>query len=138
MSLVGTRPPTVDEWEKYELHHRARLAAKPGLRFIVVLYDLCIGRINNMTTISSKDTVVFKSMRGRRERSRELFKKILECVEINLVPALIECRLGRDAVRIHIEVINDFVRSASFGKIFGGWGLYEDGIFTTESMMKTF
>lgn len=25
MSLVGTRPPTLDEWEKYELHHRARL-----------------------------------------------------------------------------------------------------------------
>lgn len=31
MSLVGTRPPTVDEWEKYELHHRKRLAIKPGL-----------------------------------------------------------------------------------------------------------
>lgn len=31
MSLVGTRPPTVDEWEKYELHHRSRLAAKPGI-----------------------------------------------------------------------------------------------------------
>jgi lipopolysaccharide/colanic/teichoic acid biosynthesis glycosyltransferase len=31
MSLVGTRPPTVDEWEKYDLHHRARLAAKPGI-----------------------------------------------------------------------------------------------------------
>ncbi len=31
MSLVGTRPPTVDEWEKYELHHRARLAVKPGI-----------------------------------------------------------------------------------------------------------
>lgn len=31
MSLVGTRPPTVDEWERYELHHRARLAIKPGL-----------------------------------------------------------------------------------------------------------
>ena len=31
MSLVGTRPPTVDEWEKYEFHHRARLACKPGL-----------------------------------------------------------------------------------------------------------
>lgn len=31
MSLVGTRPPTVDEWEKYELHHRARLAIKPGI-----------------------------------------------------------------------------------------------------------
>ena len=31
MSLVGTRPPTVDEWEKYELHHRKRLATKPGI-----------------------------------------------------------------------------------------------------------
>ena len=31
LSLCGTRPPTVDEWEKYELHHRARLACKPGL-----------------------------------------------------------------------------------------------------------
>lgn len=31
MSLVGTRPPTVDEWEKYELSHRARLAIKPGI-----------------------------------------------------------------------------------------------------------
>ena len=31
MSLVGTRPPTVDEWEQYSPHHRARLCAKPGL-----------------------------------------------------------------------------------------------------------
>ena len=31
MSLVGTRPPTPDEWEKYEYHHRARLATKPGM-----------------------------------------------------------------------------------------------------------
>ena len=31
MSLVGTRPPTVDEMEKYEYHHRARLACKPGI-----------------------------------------------------------------------------------------------------------
>lgn len=31
MSLVGTRPPTPDEWEKYEFHHRARLATKPGI-----------------------------------------------------------------------------------------------------------
>ena len=31
MSLVGTRPPTIDEWEQYDLHHRARLAIKPGL-----------------------------------------------------------------------------------------------------------
>ena len=31
MSLVGTRPPTIDEWDKYELHHRVRLAIKPGI-----------------------------------------------------------------------------------------------------------
>lgn len=31
MSLVGTRPPTVDEYEQYELRHKKRLAAKPGL-----------------------------------------------------------------------------------------------------------
>lgn len=31
MSLVGTRPPTVDEYMQYEKHHKARLAMKPGL-----------------------------------------------------------------------------------------------------------
>lgn len=31
MSLVGTRPPTEDEWAQYKPYHRARLAVKPGL-----------------------------------------------------------------------------------------------------------
>jgi len=31
MSLVGTRPPTVDEWEKYSPQHRKRLSIKPGI-----------------------------------------------------------------------------------------------------------
>lgn len=31
MSLVGTRPPTVDEFEQYEEHHRIRLSIKPGI-----------------------------------------------------------------------------------------------------------
>lgn len=31
MSLVGTRPPTVDEWNRYDRHHRKRLCAKPGI-----------------------------------------------------------------------------------------------------------
>lgn len=31
MSLVGTRPPTLDEWERYEPRHRARLTMKPGV-----------------------------------------------------------------------------------------------------------
>ncbi len=31
MSLVGTRPPTVDEYMQYDFHHKSRLAIKPGL-----------------------------------------------------------------------------------------------------------
>lgn len=31
MSLVGTRPILVDELQQYELHHRARIATKPGI-----------------------------------------------------------------------------------------------------------
>ncbi len=31
MSLVGTRPPTVDEYEQYSLHHQGRLSMKPGI-----------------------------------------------------------------------------------------------------------
>lgn len=31
MSLVGTRPPTVDEYNKYKLHHRSRMAFMPGI-----------------------------------------------------------------------------------------------------------
>ena len=31
MSLVGTRPPTKDEWILYQDHHRARMAMRPGL-----------------------------------------------------------------------------------------------------------
>lgn len=31
MSLVGTRPPTVEEYEKYDYHHKVRLAIKPGI-----------------------------------------------------------------------------------------------------------
>lgn len=31
MSLVGTRPPTEEEFAQYEYHHKARLGIKPGL-----------------------------------------------------------------------------------------------------------
>ncbi len=31
MSLVGTRPPTVDEWEQYDESHRVRMCVKPGI-----------------------------------------------------------------------------------------------------------
>ena len=31
MTLAGTRPPLISETNLYELHHRARLAIKPGI-----------------------------------------------------------------------------------------------------------
>ncbi|WP_242870272.1 sugar transferase [[Clostridium] aminophilum] len=31
MSLVGTRPPTLDEWKRYKPEHRARMSTKPGI-----------------------------------------------------------------------------------------------------------
>ena len=34
MSLVGTRPILQDELQKYELHHRARIAIKPGIKLL--------------------------------------------------------------------------------------------------------
>lgn len=42
MSIVGTRPPTLDEWNKYELHHRARLAIKEGFFYPTVDKENCI------------------------------------------------------------------------------------------------
>lgn len=31
MSLVGTRPPTIDEWEQYDAAQRVRMSVKPGI-----------------------------------------------------------------------------------------------------------
>lgn len=31
MSLIGTRPPTIDEWNKYTPYYRSRLSIRPGI-----------------------------------------------------------------------------------------------------------
>ena len=46
MSLVGTRPILQDELLKYELHHRARIAIKPGITGISFFLILAIMDIN--------------------------------------------------------------------------------------------
>lgn len=61
MTLAGTRPPTVDEWDKYELHHRARLATKPGL---TGMWQVS-GR-SNITDFGLLAPMVFKRMRKVR------------------------------------------------------------------------
>ena len=69
MSLVGTRPPTVDEWEKYELHHRARLAIKPGITGM--------WQISGRSKITDFEQVVKLDTRYIREWSILLDIKIL-------------------------------------------------------------
>lgn len=69
MSLVGTRPPTLDEWEKYELHHRARLAIKPGITGM--------WQVNGRSKITDFEKVVELDTQYIRDWSLVLDLKIL-------------------------------------------------------------
>ena len=69
MSLVGTRPPTVDEWERYELRHHARLAVKPGITGL--------WQVSGRSNITDFDEVVELDKKYIREWSMELDLKIL-------------------------------------------------------------
>ncbi len=50
MSLVGTRPPTVDEWQRYEPYHRARMSTRPGITGL--------WQVSGRSNIRDFDTVV--------------------------------------------------------------------------------
>ena len=69
MSLVGTRPPTVDEWEKYEFHHRARLSCKPGITGL--------WQVSGRSNITDFEEVVKLDMQYIHNRSLRLDIKIL-------------------------------------------------------------
>ncbi len=69
MSLVGTRPPTVAEWEKYELRHMARLAAKPGITGL--------WQISGRSRITDFEEVVKLDMKYISEWSFRMDLKIL-------------------------------------------------------------
>ena len=57
MTLAGTRPILQDELQKYELHHRARIAIKPG--------------ITGMWQVTHRFTPTRMSVPQRQNRSRE-------------------------------------------------------------------
>ena len=69
LSLVGTRPPTVDEWEKYEPHHRARMAIKPGITGM--------WQVSGRSNITDFEEVVELDKKYIREWSMGLDLKIL-------------------------------------------------------------
>lgn len=59
MSLVGTRPPTVDEWEQYELHHRSRMSIKPGITGMwQVMLLLHLNQTKNLSYILTGDAII--------------------------------------------------------------------------------
>ena len=77
LSLCGTRPPTVDEWEKYELHHRARLAIKPGITGM--------WQVSGRSDITDFEQVVELDKKYIREWSMGLdFKILLQTVKVVL------------------------------------------------------
>ncbi len=69
MSLIGTRPPTIDEWEKYEMHHRARMTTKPGLTGM--------WQVSGRSQITDFEEVVKLDMKYITEWSIKLDIKIL-------------------------------------------------------------
>lgn len=85
MSLVGTRPPTVDEWDKYELHHRARLATKPGL---TGMWQVS-GR-SNITDFGWHDHVETLCFENGKSTSSRVFKELFYGHTV-LRPSCYEC-----------------------------------------------
>jgi lipopolysaccharide/colanic/teichoic acid biosynthesis glycosyltransferase len=77
LSLCGTRPPTVDEWEKYELHHRVRLAIKPGITGL--------WQISGRSNITDFEQVVELDKKYIREWSMGLdFRILLQTIKVVL------------------------------------------------------
>ena len=78
MSLVGTRPPTVDEFEQYGATHKARLSMTPGLTGI--------WQISGRSEIKSFDEVVAMDMEYIDHWSIWLDIKIL----VRTIPAVLK------------------------------------------------
>ena len=77
LSLCGTRPPTVDEWEKYELRHRVRLAMKPGITGL--------WQVSGRSNITDFEQVVELDKKYIREWSMGLdFRIILQTIKVVL------------------------------------------------------
>ena len=132
MSLVGTRPPTVDEWDKYELHHRARLATKPGLTGmwqvsgrsnitdLSILPDrekyifLICGRAVVNSTLDKQLKQMAKKMGVRIELlgHRSDIPQINACADIAVLPSLREGlgMAGLEALATGIPVIGSDVQ----------------------------
>lgn len=76
MSLVGTRPPTVDEFEKYNLNQKSRLSFRPGLTGL--------WQVSGRNAVKNFDDVVALDMEYIKNWSPLLDIKIM----IKTIPAM--------------------------------------------------
>lgn len=76
MSLVGTRPPTLDEVSKYEAYHRRRISTKPGLTGL--------WQVSGRSSITDFDEVVKLDTKYIDEWSIWLDVKIIVKTVINI------------------------------------------------------
>ena len=80
MSLVGTRPPTVDEWELYEPHHRARMSFRPGLTGMWQVSGR--SNITDFEEVVKLDTQYMPRMPAASPMARYFIFLFLFCLEI--------------------------------------------------------
>ena len=76
MSLVGTRPPTEDEFERYDQHYRRRLSMTPGLTGL--------WQVNGRSRVESFDEIVRYDLEYIDHWSLKLDLKIL-CKTVGVV-----------------------------------------------------
>ena len=76
MSLVGTRPPTLDEWAQYGATHRARMAVRPGITGM--------WQTNGRSEITDFEEVVELDMEYIRNASISLDMKIILKTIVNI------------------------------------------------------
>ena len=77
---------------------------------VVVFDDLRICCVDDMSAVAGEDTVVLKPVRCLRERGGKLVEQVLESGRKYLLSPLDKGRWGRDAVHIHVEVSDQFIR----------------------------
>lgn len=58
MSLVGTRPPTLDEWEQYKPHHRATMDGRRDADFVVIAAPTNYDSKKNFFDTSAVEAVI--------------------------------------------------------------------------------
>ncbi len=83
MSLIGTRPPTVDEYNKYEPWHKARLAIKPGITGL--------WQVSGRSDINNFDEVV--------QLDKEYIKKWSLLLDIKIILKTFAVVLGKKGSR---------------------------------------